>query len=109
VGAQALDGPASIIHVVAVHFANRVTYGFDRHSGDRCRSVEMQRSPPRLAWIIQHFLLLVATTTQSPKMGAIEDNKALSNALFTGVRPRVLALIFGNPERSFYTSEILGK
>ena len=32
---------------------------------------------------------------------------SLSNALFSKVQQRVLALIFGNPERSFYTSEIV--
>jgi predicted nucleotidyltransferase len=32
---------------------------------------------------------------------------SLSNALFTKVQQRVLALIFGQPERSFYTSEII--
>lgn len=31
----------------------------------------------------------------------------LSNALFSSVQLRVLALIFGNPGRSFYTSEIV--
>ena len=31
---------------------------------------------------------------------------SLSNALFSKVQQRVLALIFGQPERSFYTSEI---
>jgi predicted nucleotidyltransferase len=31
----------------------------------------------------------------------------LSNALFSQVQQRVLALIFGHPERSFYTSEIV--
>jgi predicted nucleotidyltransferase len=32
---------------------------------------------------------------------------SLSNALFSKVRRRVLALIFGNPQRSFYTLEIV--
>jgi predicted nucleotidyltransferase len=32
---------------------------------------------------------------------------SLSNALFSKVQQRVLALIFGQPERSFYTSEIM--
>ena len=32
---------------------------------------------------------------------------SISNALFSKVQQRVLALIFGHPERSFYTSEIL--
>ena len=31
----------------------------------------------------------------------------LSSALFSNVQQRVLALIFGHPERSFYTSEII--
>ena len=31
----------------------------------------------------------------------------LADALFSKVQQRVLALIFGHPERSFYTSEIL--
>src|ERR1700761_4057128 len=32
---------------------------------------------------------------------------SLSNALFSKVQQRVLALIFGQPERSFYASEIM--
>ena len=32
---------------------------------------------------------------------------SLSSALFSNVQGRVLALIFGHPERSFYTSEIV--
>jgi predicted nucleotidyltransferase len=32
---------------------------------------------------------------------------SISNALFSSVQQRVLALIFGHPERSFYTSEIV--
>ena len=32
---------------------------------------------------------------------------SLSNALFSKVQQRVLALIFGQPDRSFYTSEII--
>jgi predicted nucleotidyltransferase len=32
---------------------------------------------------------------------------SIPNALFSKVQQRVLALIFGNPERSFYTSEIV--
>jgi predicted nucleotidyltransferase len=40
-------------------------------------------------------------------MGTIStDAVSLSNALFSKVQQRVLALIFGQPERSFYTSEI---
>ncbi|WP_245326629.1 nucleotidyltransferase domain-containing protein [Bradyrhizobium sacchari] len=42
-----------------------------------------------------------------PNMGTIADQTSLSNALFSNVQQRVLGLIFGQPERSFYTSEIV--
>jgi predicted nucleotidyltransferase len=43
-----------------------------------------------------------------PKMGnlAMQD-LSLSSALFSKVQQRVLALIFGHPDRSFYTAEIM--
>jgi len=44
---------------------------------------------------------IVGMTTQSAV--------GLSNALFSKVQQRVLALIFSHPERSFYTSEIVRK
>jgi predicted nucleotidyltransferase len=40
-------------------------------------------------------------------MGIEPHVVSLSNALFSKVQQRVLALIFGHPERSFYTSEIV--
>lgn len=44
-----------------------------------------------------------------PVMGsfAIDRLSGLANALFSKVQQRVLALIFGNPDRSFYTREIM--
>jgi predicted nucleotidyltransferase len=50
-----------------------------------------------------------------PKLGCIIPNLgmmtmeaiSISNALFSKVQQRVLALIFGRPERSFYMSEIV--
>lgn len=36
-----------------------------------------------------------------------KEDISLSSALFSNVQQRVLALIFGHPERSFYTSEIV--
>lgn len=36
-----------------------------------------------------------------------ERTLALSDALFTKVRQRILGIIFGNPERSFYANEII--
>jgi predicted transcriptional regulator len=35
------------------------------------------------------------------------EDISLSNALFSKVQQRVLALIFGHSDRSFYTSEII--
>src|ERR1700683_3040194 len=37
----------------------------------------------------------------------MNEATSLSNALFSNVQQRVLALIFGRPERSFYTNEIV--
>ena len=38
---------------------------------------------------------------------ATERDTSLASALFSGVQQRLLALIFGHPERSYYTSEIV--
>jgi predicted nucleotidyltransferase len=40
-------------------------------------------------------------------VGTTPHTLSLSNALFSKVQQRVLALIFSHPERSFYTSEIV--
>jgi predicted nucleotidyltransferase len=40
-------------------------------------------------------------------MGRMPEEIGLSDALFSKVQQRVLATLFGHPERSFYTSEIL--
>jgi predicted nucleotidyltransferase len=42
-----------------------------------------------------------------PNMGTKPQTVGLSNALFSKVQQRVLALIFGHPDRSFYMSEII--
>lgn len=42
-----------------------------------------------------------------PNMGTKRHAFSLSDALFSKVQQRVLALIFSHPERSFYTSEIV--
>jgi predicted nucleotidyltransferase len=44
-----------------------------------------------------------------PNMGTTPHTLSLSDALFSKVQQRVLALIFSHPERSFYTSEIVRK
>ena len=40
-------------------------------------------------------------------MGSKNSQESLASALFSKVRQRVLALIFGHPDSSFYTSEIV--
>ncbi|MFC5323938.1 nucleotidyltransferase domain-containing protein [Bradyrhizobium oligotrophicum] len=42
-----------------------------------------------------------------PNMGINSDKLNISDALFSSTQQRVLGLLFGNPERSFYTSEIV--
>jgi predicted nucleotidyltransferase len=49
-----------------------------------------------------------------PKMGRIATTQAasvgtsLADALFSGTQQRVLGLLFGQPDRSFYATEIIG-
>jgi predicted nucleotidyltransferase len=52
-------------------------------------------------------LIIPKLGTILPNMGTMPQAVSLSDALFSKVRQRVLALIFGHPERSFYTSEIV--
>ena len=40
-------------------------------------------------------------------MGLTETNISLSDALFNGVQQRVLALLFGQPDRSFHVNELM--
>ncbi len=47
------------------------------------------------------FIKSPATAPSAPPVG-------LSNALFTGTQQRLLALLFGQAERSFYANEIIG-
>lgn len=42
-----------------------------------------------------------------PNMGKERNQLNISDALFASTRQRVLGLLFGNPNRSFYTSEIV--
>src|ERR1700694_1120481 len=57
---------------------------------------------PKLGWFLPKLGCIV------PNMGRMDmETISLSNALFSKVQQRVLALIFGQPERSFYLSEIV--
>lgn len=57
------------------------------------------------------------TPPKKPKKGIIKPNMgtttatsqtSIANALFSKVRQRVLAVLFGAPDRSFYTNEVIG-
>jgi DNA-binding MarR family transcriptional regulator len=46
---------------------------------------------------------------KTPKMGINEVPRvSLSEALFTTTQQRVLALLFGQPKRSFFANELIG-
>jgi predicted nucleotidyltransferase len=53
------------------------------------------------------LLILPVSGIILPNMGMTSKTFGLSDALFSKVQQRVMALLFGQPERSFYTSEIL--
>ena len=43
-----------------------------------------------------------------PKLGPVERNADLADALFTSTQQRVLALLFGQPDRSYYATQLIG-
>ncbi|HEU5295788.1 MAG TPA: nucleotidyltransferase domain-containing protein [Burkholderiaceae bacterium] len=47
-------------------------------------------------------------TTARAKAAAAARHTSLADALFTGTQQRVLALLFGQPGRSFYATELIG-
>jgi predicted nucleotidyltransferase len=63
------------------------------------------KRPGKGRWIVPKLGAIL------PKLGMTTSRNleamSISNALFSKVQQRVLALIFGHPERSFYTSEIV--
>jgi predicted nucleotidyltransferase len=56
----------------------------------------------------------MAKTSKSQKPGATEtrapasSRTSIADALFSATQQRVLALLFGQPERSFFTNELIG-
>ena len=57
---------------------------------------------------LKHGLILPNMGSILPNMGRMHTEAVgLSSALFSKVQQRVLALIFGQPDRSFYMSEIV--
>lgn len=44
----------------------------------------------------------------APKQAPAEARTAIADALFSATQQRVLALLFGQPERSFFTNELIG-
>ena len=55
--------------------------------------------------ILYHVLIIPIMGTIIPIMRTIQPS--LSNVLFSKVRQRVLALLYGQPNRSFHTNEII--
>lgn len=56
---------------------------------------------PNLGSMIPNMGIKTKTTTPAAHIG-------LSDALFSGTQQRVLALLFGQPERSFFATELIG-
>ncbi len=48
-----------------------------------------------------------ASVRQSPKAGQREGEQSLADALFTATQQRLLGLLFGQPERSFFVTELI--
>lgn len=46
--------------------------------------------------------------TSRPKSEVADEGTSLADALFTGTQQRVLALLFGQPERSYFATELIG-
>jgi predicted nucleotidyltransferase len=72
---------------------------------DFCGTQRMNPKPLKFV-IFEGLLILPILGFIFPNMGRIET-VSLSDALFSKVQQRVLALLFGQPERSFYTSEVV--
>ncbi len=50
----------------------------------------------------------MGTTTKARKTARTKRQAGLADALFSGTQQRVLGLLFGQPERSFYATELIG-
>jgi len=69
---------------------------------------EVISAPPR-TWFVPILGFIIPNMgTSSTRKGAKPADIGMADALFGGVRQRVLALLFGHPDRSFYANEIIG-
>ena len=66
-------------------------------TGARCRFDDWLSIKP-ISGIIEPYMGIVSSST---------DSSALADALFPKVRQRVLAVLFGAPDRSFYANEVI--
>lgn len=64
---------------------------------------------PKLGIKMPEMGTISASTANNRRTQAAEASKAagLADALFTGTQQRVLGLLFGQPERSFYATELI--
>lgn len=55
-----------------------------------------------------HLNMGTSETASTPKAAALQPARlSLADALFSGTQQRVLGLLFGQPERSFYANELI--
>ena len=80
------------------------------HGGPQC-ALDSRNANDSIVLILLYFPLYLDHTQCGVYITQYGDHAmeavSISNALFSKVQQRVLALIFGHPERSFYTSEIM--
>ena len=62
---------------------------------------------PKLGITLPVTTLRSASESTTEKPGAISRGSALADALFTSTQQRVLALLFGQPGRSFFVTELV--
>lgn len=63
---------------------------------------------PNLGMIMPNLGMSRSAIASRTKAGGVARHVSLADALFTGTQQRVLALLFGQPGRSFYATELIG-
>src|SRR5262245_61865130 len=66
------------------------------------------RCMPNLGMIMPNLGTKQSPVRSAPRKARSAPQATMADALFTGTQQRVLALLFGQPERSFYATELIG-
>ena len=53
-------------------------------------------------------IIPIMGTKRAARTSSVVPSPGLADALFAKVQQRVLAVLFGNPQRSFYANEVIG-